>query len=345
MKKKGKKLSWLNKLIYFLNVVFAALLLCSYILPFAQPKTFPILSVLSLLVPVFIIINVIFLCYWLLNLRKQVFLSTIALVLGFGYINSFYKFSGAKETTEKASDISIMSYNVRLFNVYNWIKEKDVDKKIVSFIKEKNPDILALQEFHANQESAFKNYPYRYIDVRGKKKKVGQAIFSKFPIVHKGSLTFPNTSNNAIYIDILKNKDTIRIYNIHLESLHINPKEEALTQENSERLIKRMATTFKMQQFQAELFQLNSTSCTHKKIIAGDFNNTAFSSVYDIIKGDMNDAFIEAGSGFGKTLDYPFFPMRIDFILNDQEFSVDKFMTYSNHYSDHFPIMAEFSSK
>jgi len=118
-----------------------------------------------------------------------------------------------------------------------------------------------------------------------------------------------------------------------------------LTQENSERLIKRMATKFKMQQFQAELFQLNSTSCKHRKIIMGDFNNTAFSSVYNIIKEDMNDAFVTAGSGFGKTLDYPFFPMRIDFILNDDSFSVNQFTTFSEHYSDHFPIMAELSLK
>jgi len=149
MKKKRNTLSWINKLIYFFNVVFAVLLICSYILPFAQPKTFPILSVLSLLVPVLIIINVIFLCYWLIYLRKQVFVSALALALGFGYISSFYKFSGTQNDTT-TSDISVMSYNVRLFNVYNWIKEKDIDTKITSFIANKNPDILLDKPFFLN---------------------------------------------------------------------------------------------------------------------------------------------------------------------------------------------------
>jgi len=55
----------------------------------------------------------------------------------------------------------------------------------------------------------------------GKKVKYGQAIFSKFPIVKSGSIEFPNTANNAIYADIVKGSDTIRIYNVHLQSLRI----------------------------------------------------------------------------------------------------------------------------
>jgi len=314
----------------------------SYILPYAVPKSFPILSVLSLLVPVFIVINFCFMIFWILNVRKHFFLSLFVLILGYSHVTSLYKFSG-NTTKPSENAISVMSYNVRLFNIYNWIKEDHIDKKIIDLIHSESPDIIALQEFHHSEKSAFNFYPYQYVALKGKSKKTGQAIFSKFPIIHKGSLEFPNTPNNAIYIDILKNKDTIRVYNLHLQSLRINPETEEFSQKNSERLLKRMANTFKMQQSQAELFEINRKNCTYKKIILGDFNNTQFSNVYKKIKGSMKDAFVAAGNGFGKTLDFSYFPMRIDFILADESFTVNTFKTFSEHYSDHFAIKSVIS--
>ncbi|EDP94532.1 endonuclease/exonuclease/phosphatase family protein [Kordia algicida OT-1] len=342
MREKKKRLSIFGRIFFFLNSVFAALLLLSYILPYAVPKSFPILSVLSLLVPVFIIINFIFMFIWILSVRRQFLLSFFVLIIGYSHVTSLYKFS-RNTTAPSQNSISVMSYNVRLFNIYNWIKETHVDKKIVDLVHADFPDVVAFQEFHKNQQAAFNFYTYKHVVLKGKNKKTGQAIFSKYPIVHKGSLEFPNTPNNAIYIDIVKNKDTIRVYNLHLQSLRINPQKEELTQENSERLLKRMAKTFKMQQSQAELFEINRKNCTYKKIILGDFNNSQFSNVYKTIKGSMKDAFVEAGSGFGKTLDYPFFPMRIDFVLVDESFTVNKFKTFTEHYSDHYAIQSVIS--
>ena len=342
--KKKKKLSLASRIIFFFNSVFAALLLLSYILPYAVPKSFPILSVLSLLVPVFIIINFFFMLFWILAVRKQFFLSFIVLIIGYSHVSSLYKFS--KNTTEATENsLSIMSYNVRLFNIYEWLKEPHVDKKIVDLVHSEFPDVIAFQEFHSKQASAFSFYQHQYVVLTGKNKKTGQAIFSKYPIIHKGSIDFPNTANNAIFIDIVKKKDTIRVYNLHLESLRINPKEEELSQENSGRLLKRMANTFKMQQTQAELFEQHREQGRYKEIILGDFNNTQFSNVYKKIKGDMKDAFVEAGQGFGKTLDFAFFPMRIDFILVDESFTVHSFKTFSEHFSDHFPIQSVISLK
>lgn len=337
-----KKISLLGRIVFFFNSVFAALLLLSYILPYAVPKSFPILSVLSLLVPVFIVINFCFMIFWILNVRKKFLLSFVVLILGYSHVTSLYKFSGTtSEPSQKG--ISVMSYNVRLFNIYNWIKEEHIDKKIVDLIQSESPDIIAFQEFHSNQEADFDFYPYKYVVLKGKNKKNGQAIFSKFPIIHQGSVEFPHTPNNAIYIDIIQQQDTIRVYNLHLESLRINPQKEEFSQKNSERLLKRMGNTFKMQQSQVELFEINRKNCSYKKIILGDFNNTQFSNVYKTVKGDMKDAFVKAGKGFGRTLDFSYFPMRIDFILVDKSFTVQNFQTFSEHYSDHFAIKSVIS--
>ena len=337
-----KKLGFINKVIYFINGVFAVLLLLSYILPFLPPKTFSLLSVLNLGVSFLVLINALFFLYWLVKLKKQMILSLTVLLIGYFSFGSLYKFSSSKKI-ENSENIKVMNYNVRLFNLYDWLPEKNIETKIINFIKIESPDILSIQEYHPHVNIDFSFFKYKYEHLSGKKTKYGQAIFSQFPIINSGSIEFPDTANNAIFADVVKGKDTLRIYNIHLESLHIDTKTESLKREDSERLFKRIGTTFKMQQFQTELFLMHKKQSKYKMIICGDFNNTSFSYVYRKIKGDLNDTFKEAGNGFGRTYDFKFFPVRIDFIFADDAFSVNGFKAYNEHYSDHYPIMTTLS--
>ncbi|MDD7886716.1 endonuclease/exonuclease/phosphatase family protein [Flavivirga sp. 57AJ16] len=333
-----KKLSFINKIIYFINVIVAVLLLFSFVLSFLPPKTFSILSVLNLGVSFLILVNVLFFLYWLVKLKRQLVLSLLVLCIGYIAFGSLYKFSSSKKI-EAPDNIKIMNYNVRLFNLYDWLPEKNMENKIVDFIKVEAPEILSIQEYHPHKNIDLSFFKYKYEKLSGNKTKYGQAIFSQFPIVNSGSIEFPNTANNAIFVDILKAPDTIRVYNIHLESLRIDANVETLKKEDSERLFKRIGEAFKMQQSQAELFLMHKKQCPYKMIICGDFNNTGFSYVYRKIKGDLNDTFKEAGNGFGRTYDFKFFPVQIDFIFADEAFAVNGFKTYNERYSDHYPIM------
>lgn len=337
-----KNLSFINKFIFFINSVVATMLLLSFVLPYVPPKTFSILSVLSLAVPILIILNILFVIYWLLKLKKQLLLSLVVLVLGFNYVSSLYKFSSSKDIQD-ANNLSIMNYNVRLFNLYDWIPEDNVEKSIENLIKDANPDVLCLQEYHPHKNVNLSNFKYKFEKLDGKKTKYGQAIFSNYPIINSGSIEFSNTANNAIYADVVKDKDTIRIYNIHLQSSHINTDVDNLKKEDSERLLKTLSSTFKMQQEQAELFNKHRNSSPYKVVVSGDFNNTAYSYVYRQIKGDLKDTFEESGSGFGRTFDFKFFPTRIDFILADESFNVNGFKTFKEKLSDHYPIMTKIS--
>jgi endonuclease/exonuclease/phosphatase family metal-dependent hydrolase len=331
-----QKLSIVDKLLFIVNSLLATMLLISFLSYYISPNTFSFISFLSLSIPFLIILNAIFIVYWVLKFKKQFLLSTTTLLIGFQLITKFYSFSEKKVLL--TNDLKVMSYNVRMFNLYNWIDEKKVDQKIYDFINKKSPDILCLQEFHPSKELDIK-YPYQYVKIRTNQNNFGHAIFSKYKIIKSGSLDFSNSSKNEIYADIVKDKDTIRVYNVHLESLKINPKEETLTQENSERLRIRVENAFKKQTNQADLIILHQEKTTYKSIICGDFNNNAFSWVYNTLKTNKNDAFEIAGKGFGKTFDYKF-PFRIDFILTDERLEVNNFKTFEVNYSDHFPIMA-----
>ena len=339
-----KKLSWIDKLMYILNSLLAAMLLLSYLVPFLSPIKFSTLSILSLAVPGLIVFNLIFLIYWIAKLKRQFLLSLIVLIIGFNTIGAFFKFS-EKEILLN-DDLKVMSYNVRLFNLYKWKPEskETIKSNIKSFVKEKSPDIVCFQEF-VNEYSREFNYKYRFVNNRNSKNqrtKFGQAIFSNFPMINFGAVNFESSTNNAIYADIVVKKDTFRVYNVHLESQKIELDKENFGDENKDKLRIRVQNTFKIQANQAQKLFDNEQECPYKVILCGDFNNTAFSWVYRKLKDAKQDAFVEAGSGFGKSYDY-LFPARIDFIFSDKNFCVNNFKTYNVQYSDHYPIMARFN--
>lgn len=345
-----KNLSWFNKGMFFLNIVLIVITFIAYVLPFLAPKIFPLLSVLTLVMPLFFLLNSLFFVYWAIQLKKRMMMSGLALLIGITFINKFYKFS-AKEYPESEKDFVVMSYNVRLFNLFKWQDKADIPESILSFVNEKNPNILCVQEYSNSGHIDLKVFPHRTIFMEGNQIKTGQAIFSKFPIIDQGNIRFPNSNNNVVYADIKKGKDIIRVYNMHLQSIKISPDVNEISEnidvidkEKSQMLFMRISKAFKQQQQQAEILRENLKSCPYPVIICGDMNNSAFSYVYRIIKGSSKDAFEEAGKGFGQTYRFKYYPARIDYIFADKKMQVKKFETFPDFdNSDHFPIMAKLS--
>jgi endonuclease/exonuclease/phosphatase family metal-dependent hydrolase len=345
-----KNLSWFNKAMYSLNIILIIVTFIAYILPFLAPKIFPILSVLTLFMPVFFIFNGLFFIYWGFQFKKRMILSGIVLLIGITFINKFYKFS-AKEYPQDDKNFTVMSYNVRLFNLFKWLDKADVPGDILEFINDKNPDILCIQEFSSSAAIDLKVYRYKYIVMQGNKIKTGQAIFSKFPIINQGDIIFPNSNNNVIYADVKKGKDIIRVYNMHLQSIKISPDVyeiseniDVINKDKSQMLLIRISKAFKQQQQQAEIFKAHERQCEYPIIICGDMNNSAYSYVYRNIKGTLKDSFEEAGKGFGATYKFKYYPTRIDYIFADEKMSVKTFESFSEfENSDHYPIMAQLS--
>ncbi|MFV8333627.1 endonuclease/exonuclease/phosphatase family protein [Flavobacterium sp. GSP14] len=345
-----RNLSWFNKGMFFLNIVLTIVTFIAYVLPFLAPKSFPLLSVLTLFMPLFFIFNGLFFVYWAFQFKKQLIVSGLVLLIGITFINKFYKFSSL-ELPIAEKDFTVMSYNVRLFNVFKWIERDDVPADILTFINEENPDILCIQEYSSSANIDLKVYPHRYIFTDGNQIKTGQAIFSKFPIIDQGNIIFPNSSNNVVFADVKKGKDIIRVYNMHIQSIKISPDVneideniDAMNQQKSQVLFRRISKAFKQQQQQAEIFKEHKIKCIYPMIICGDMNNSAYSYVYRSIKGKLKDSFEEAGKGFGETYKFRYYPARIDYIFADEKMKVKKFENFPQFInSDHFPIMARLS--
>jgi endonuclease/exonuclease/phosphatase family metal-dependent hydrolase len=254
---------------------------------------------------------------------------------------SFFKLSDNLERVSPDT-ISVMSYNVRLFNLYNWI-DSDVENDIISFIGSQEPDVINMQEYRSTERFSLDKYQFQHSSLSDGKTSYGLATFSKLPIVNKGIIKSDNLSTIAIFIDVKKYSDTLRFYNIHLQSFKLESELEILDQNNSDKILNIFDNTFKIQENQSNIISKHIENSPYKVVVSGDFNNTAYSYVYNLLKGDLVDSFDSAGSGFGSTYNFKYFPMRIDFILMDKTFRVNDFKTFSQNLSDHYPIVSTFN--
>ena len=337
-----KNLSFFEKFIFIINSVFAVLFLISLLLPYIKPSRFPYFSILSLFSPLIILVNVLFVFYWIAKLKKQFIISALVLLIGYKSVLSFINFSNTSSYINE-SKVSIISYNVRLFNLYNWIDKNDIEDKINLFLLDKNPDIICLQEYRGDIID-LPNHPYKFEFLRGNNVKYGQVIFSKFPIINNGSVNFNSVSNNAIFVDLKIHNDTIRFYNVHLQSFALENEIDLSsinTIQNNE-IVSNISNTFITQQRQVDVLRKSIDNSPYNNILSGDFNNTAFSYTYKKLINGFKDSFMLKGNGLGTTFNYNFIPLRIDFIFVDDNFKVNQFKTYKTNLSDHEPIFSEF---
>ncbi len=307
--------------------------------------------------------------------KKEFLISLIIILLGWGYVKRIVNFHGKKlenETTETINDaegsdidnktsIDLLSYNVRLFNVFNQSKEKNAGEKILELISERKPDLCCLQELYLDNKNGIsfeelkKNLsstPYSNIaraNKIGKKEYYGIAIFSKFPMVNKGVIKYPDSKNISIFSDIVIDEDTLRIYNNHLQSvrfvkrnidflenLDIQSEEETIFEIRD--ISSRLKNAYIKRAEQADILSEHIRNSPYRVIVCGDFNDTPVSYVYRKIKGDLNDAFTVSGKGLGNTYSGTFPKVRIDYIFYSDEFSVFNFQTTKEEYSDHYPV-------
>jgi endonuclease/exonuclease/phosphatase family metal-dependent hydrolase len=281
------------------------------------------------------------------RVKLHFLMSFISLLVGFNHITSLYEFSTI-EDYNKSESLSLLSYNVHHFYGPAGVSTKDFSTTIQDFVLNEAPNFLCVQDFYnVPSFNVAKILPYKYIESKHIESKNSLAIYSSYPIIAKKSLNFSDTGNNAIFADVNLGADTLRIFNVHFQSLRVNPSLKEIQESDKQKLASRLSSSFKKQIQQLELVEKHILESPYPVIISGDFNNTAFSYLYrSLLSHGLVDAFSEKGKGFGKTFDFDIIPIRIDFTLFPKEkVQVLEFITYDVEYSDHYPIMSYFTLK
>ncbi len=331
-----------------LSVIFTLFLVIGCVFVLAGKNYFAF--AFSLALPILVLMNFIGLIYLSFKKSKFVFFPTVGLILFFLIFDSFFQYNLFKEMSSEENSISILSYNVHGFSyIFNQSEKKSFDDrehKILNFVKEVIPDIIVYQEFHYTQLEDLRNdYPYYFLGYRKGVKKSLQIILSKFPIINKGYVDFPNTRNNAMYVDVKIENTLIRIYNLHLQSFGLRLNSNLYSEKGISKFLSSISNSQRKRIEQIHFVKEHIKDFKGKTIICGDFNSSQFSPTYLKLKKDKKDSFIEKGNGLGTTYNLKGYPLRLDYILVDKEIKVLTHKNFKLGFSDHEPILVDLNIK
>jgi endonuclease/exonuclease/phosphatase family metal-dependent hydrolase len=147
--------------------------------------------------------------------------------------------------------------------------------------------------------------------------------------------------NYCIFADVVCRKDTVRIYNVHLQSIRLSEpgnKQASGTLSLLKSGIKKMNSAYVKRADQARKVIEHMETSPYPIIVCGDFNDTPMSYTYHQFYKKMTDGFREASFGLGATYIGRIPAGRIDYVFHTDELSCSNFKVHKVNYSDHRPI-------
>ncbi|MDG1032107.1 MAG: endonuclease/exonuclease/phosphatase family protein [Flavobacteriaceae bacterium] len=295
-------------------------------------------SVLIIFLPIFLCINFLFFIYWIIKLDIRFIFSFLVLLV---YVDKPISFFKTDATVDDQRGLQVMSYNVRLFNHYNWIKDSSVRNKIKTFVNDNKPDFIAVQEFHDDYRELMNDFKYSHIDL--KEGNVGLAIFGNSKMINKGDVVSSDKRKIAIYVDFVYKKDTLRLYNSHFKSYNINPLSFKPNKETFKNVLNKTKLVYKIQNDECSILIDHMKKSPYSLMLAIDLNNTSDSFVYKKINDLFFDSYVQTGFEFGATYDFSFLPIRIDYIFYSKLIKANTYQIHNVKLSDHKPISVFFN--
>ncbi|MBN1598604.1 MAG: endonuclease/exonuclease/phosphatase family protein [Bacteroidales bacterium] len=353
---------YLKKILFWGNLVFAISLLISYLANFISPAGFWHIAFFGLAYSVLLIINVGFAIFWLWRRRFIAIVSLLPILMGIGYVGRYIQLKPIRHKVGSDNSIKLLTYNVRLFNLYGWEKGVGVSDSILNYVKRQKADVVCFQEFltiydhykrsEAYIDSSLAEYPDKHIHYNFKSHRTseyGIATFSKYPIIRRVSIKFKDSYNICIYSDIAVSHDTIRVFNVHLQSIKLrknnyNFVDSLIFRFNAKRINEvkdisgRLKQAYIKRAKQVDELNYHIKQSPYPVIVCGDFNDTPVSYTYQKIRGNMTDAFMSSGKWIGNTYRGNFPSFRIDFIFHSKELNTIDYNSDHINLSDHYPI-------
>lgn len=327
-------------------------LVASYVSSCIPPDKWWLPVFLCFACPFILVLNVGFIIFWLFVKPKYMVLSLAVILAGFGFLNRCIQVKG--KTTGREG-VDILSFNVKHFQGNGKTTPVNSSARVVDFLEERNADVICLQEVLLNRNSVF-NLPktvdrlknINHYQYARSSTSYGLVTMTRYPIVFMDEIRFEDTRNMAIYTDIIMDGDTVRVFNVHLQSYLIDPdrysvidsldlrNERAMTELRE--ITGKIKTASEMRAEQVREIREYIDKSPYKIIVCGDFNDTPYSYSYQKIRGRLKDAFVESGRGVGNTYVRKIPLFRIDYILHSKDFESFNFRTISFGVSDHLPI-------
>jgi len=333
-------------------MVMLALLLSVYS-PQVDPQAHPVWACAGLFFPVFLLLNLFFLIFWLVVYRRYLLLPVLAFSLCWGAIRTYFPINLGNDVPEDA--IKVLSYNTQAFGEKD-LHTKEKQNGVLAYLQESNADIICLQEYiwggklkKKDIDYALRGYCYKHYYSLGDGLN-GLGVYSRYPILSAVPIKYKSARNGSIAYRIKVKDDTLLVVNNHFESNKIVKSDVGVYQDMIDapsgeklfsgtwKLLGKMAKATAIRSRQADVVLEKVKKAKEKYIVVcGDFNDTPISYIHRVFHEELDNAFVESGNGMGISYNRDRLYVRIDHIftsknLQTYECRVDDGIDASDHY-------------
>lgn len=349
----------------YFNFIIAIILTLLYATGKIPPSENYNLWITTFIIPFALAANIILLIISLIMRKRSSLYYVITLIIGSTYLLSTvglrFIFNKAVVTPET---FKVLSYNTKsLTGHYSAPSSfRDADESTFAlrdWLINNEAEIQCLQEFINYGDSKDFNLVKMYEDKgyhtyfsydstkQFRSVVVGTLIASKFPIVASGDVVaHPNGFNRITYADVRMGMDTLRIINVHLQSMGLkqhHPFERPGFQskkESAKVIISKLKDGVFERSHQIRILAAFAAESPYPVICVGDFNDMPYSYSYQYLKQRMKNTFEQVGKGFGFTYNgNTLRVLRIDNQFYSGSVQPVRFETLRDiKYTDHFPI-------
>ncbi len=370
--KKFLKITWVG-----IVILTAIIYLLASLSAFISPAQFSFISLFALAFPyVFICTLVICIAGFFIHKKLSIVL-LILLPAGIYNLVHTVAFHLPKNFVKEkdSTTLRIMTWNVQSFDSY-LLRQKNKEgyknnrSAMLQLILDYNPDVICFQEYIDYQNTAkrrsIKNdltaagYPYsyasneRFIERRRKFAAYGgTAIYSKYPLLDSGKVKLINSDvgkeEYMIYASLNFNQQPLRVFTAHLLSYSLYTDTSDMSQDNIYQITYDRKLSIQQKIRETGLQHLEEIARIQAQINAspfpviycGDMNTTACTYIYHHLKEDLQDAFLQKGSGLGVTFYKLLATLRIDFCFVNRLMKVQQCTVAKAKLSDHYPVITD----
>lgn len=339
-----------------INILFAGAMILSTLAGVLPPSRYVGVSILSYGYFLLLLANILFVLVWLCFSRWEFLLSAVTIIVRFTFIPLFFQIGGTTDVDRSPDNLKVLTFNTHGFNGLDDDTLMTADsgaRLFLDILDEELPDVVCLQEYFSPAHVDFRaqmtarGYEYSY-GVHGEKTNSTTLLFSRCQLV-QGHLM---DSVSKFYADIVKNGHKVRICCVHLDSYQLVEEDreglEKLTSlkpdSTTQNMLGKFSETVQKHEFECDSELMPLVAKTKAPlIIAGDFNDTPASYIYQRLTDSLYDSYVEQGGGFGTTYHGPFPAFRIDYVLHSPELRPLAYKRIKTDISDHYPIVVTFA--
>lgn len=338
------------------NVVTVLLMLLAGYSDHLNPASFSLLSNLGMAFPIFLLVNLLFIFFWLTFKWRKVWIPIVGYLLAYPPLTLYMPMHTAQDVPEGA--IKVLSYNVCMYSGLDHYKDNEGFDTIYNFLVRQNADIVCIQEdvdtwrryvLHRYK----KVYPYNDTIFLCTNDELtnGLGIHTRYPILWREQIPYESVYNGSVAWFLKVGSDTVMVINNHLEGTHLSLEDRDryermihgklkrdTVREESKALLEKISRSSVIRAKAAEaIHRYIEQHSQYPAIVCGDFNDNPISYSRHVISEGLTDCFAETGRGIGLSYNRKGFYFRIDHILCSSDFTpynckIDNEIDASDHY-------------